>query len=169
MAALGLGALVVGFKADRRRALFSALAVFLACLLFFRLWIWFFPLDQLIAINPKAVPFFLSLHEAIVGLITGAIIGCVQEGWKKTVWFALAGALGFPIGFLIMDITGKSILALSPFGLNLPRLIVGSPWFYLYFIAPALIQGLALGVCIGLAGIISGRREGTNISLLSTP
>jgi len=165
VAALGVGALILGFKADRRRALFSALAVFLASLLFFRLWIWFLPLDKLITFNPNVVTFFIYLHEVCVGLITGAMIGYTQGDWKRTGWYALAGALGFTIGFLLMDIAGRTILALSPFGLNLPRLIVGSPWFYLYFMVPAFIQGLTLGLSIAFAGIVCGRSEGTTTPL----
>ncbi|MDO8969840.1 MAG: hypothetical protein Q7U74_04070, partial [Saprospiraceae bacterium] len=38
-------------------------------------------------------------HEYIVHAV-GEVIGFVQHGWKKAGWFALAGIIGFNMGYL---------------------------------------------------------------------
>ncbi len=162
VAAFGLGALIQGFRAGWRKAVICAIVIFLSSLLIFRLWIGVLPADKLPALSANLFPnFFPLLHEAIVGLIAGAILGYFRGGRAKIGWHALAGMVGFPIGFLLMDLAGRAILAGSPSGQNLTYLVVGSPWFYLYLIVPALIQGVTFGISLDLAGIASERRKET--------
>jgi hypothetical protein len=165
---LGLGVFFLGIKENQRKAILFGIIVFLASLLIFRLWVWLLPLDELMKFNPIIIPFFFPLHEALVGIIIGAIIGCMKAGLNKSRWYALAGAIGMTTGFLIMDIVGKTILTHSPFSTDISLLVVGSTWFYLYFIFPAMIQGLTLGIFIGFAEI--ARRMEFNITKkLSSP
>jgi hypothetical protein len=148
---LGLGVFFLGIKENQSKSILFGIIVFLSSLLVFRLWIWLLPLDELMKFNPTIIPFFFPLHEALVGIIIGAIIGCMKAGWNKSIWYALAGAIGMTTGFLIMDIVGKTILTHSPFATGISLLVVGSTWYYLYFILPAMIQGLVLGIFIGFA------------------
>jgi hypothetical protein len=159
---LGLGVFFLGIKENQRKAIFFGIIVLLSSFLVFRMWIWLLPLDELMKFNPTIIAFFFPLHEALVGMIIGAIIGCMKAGWNKSRWYALAGAIGMTTGFLIMDIIGKTILRHSPFGTDISLLVVGSTWYYLYFIFPAMIQGLALGIFIGFAEI--ARRIEFNIT-----
>jgi hypothetical protein len=153
VASLGLGAFFLGIQTDRHKAASLGIFVFLSSLFVFRLWIWILPLDKLQQFDPIIIPFFFPLHEALVGLVIGAIIGWIQGGWIKSGWYALAGAIGMTTGFLIMDIAGKNILSHSPFAMDIFRLVVGSIWYYLYIIFPVMIQGITLGLFIGLAEI----------------
>ncbi len=155
VASLGLGTFFLLIPKDRGKAIFAGVIAFLSSLAIFRLWNWFLPLNKLLTFDPKIFLLFFPLHEAVVGLFIGAIIGCIHASRGKLGWYALAGSIGMTVGFLIMDIAGKKILAFSPYASDIGSLIIGSPWYYLYFIFPAMIQGLALGISFGFAEMIN--------------
>lgn len=165
---LGLGVFLLGIIENKDKAIPFGIIVLLFSLLIFRLWNWLLPLDTLMKFNPIIIPIFFPLHEALVGIIIGAIIGCMQAGWKTSGWYALAGAISMTTGFLIMDIVGQSILIHSPFVSDISLLVVGSTWYYLYFIIPAMIQGLILGIFIGFADIVRRIKFNTT-KILSSP
>jgi hypothetical protein len=156
--ALGFSALIMGFKTGRRKAVYSGLMVFVANYLIFRLSFWFYTQDRMVTLGSYVSCFSIVFYAIIVGVITGAMIGYFQDGWKKIGWYAKAGALGFTVGFFIKMFMEGSILYLSPLGRLLGQLVIGTHQYYLFFLVPALLEGLAIGISMGLAVIILKRQ-----------
>lgn len=88
---------------------------------------------------------------ALLGGLTGLILGIAARDWRKTLFLVVAGALGFAIGFLVQSsLTDLLAEPLSDF--------VGrfSDADSVHLIAASLLWGLASGVCGFLGGLALG-------------
>ncbi len=154
--ACGVGAVILGFVTNKRRAWLSALAGFVGYTLVY-LALSFLRNPPLTA-QPGWYYFLVapSLYSVAAGLVVGCAIGYSQLGWKKTGRYALAGATGFTAGWVLDRLAAAAILQISPYDGYVVRVVVGSPWYFVYMLVPALIYGLAIGLALGIASASPG-------------
>jgi hypothetical protein len=46
-----------------------------------------------------------------------------------------------------------AILQISPYGGYIVRLVIGSPWYFVYMLIPGLLFGLSIGLALGAAAV----------------
>ena len=146
--ASGLGVALLGRPSGWRRAWASALVVFLSYILFFRATRFIFSAPPTDIFGYVVLP---TLFQTVTGLIVGSLTGWIQRGRRSAGSYALAGALGFNLGWLVDRVSATGVLFLSPLQGYLSMLVVGSPWYFVYFFVPSLLYGLGVGLCLGVA------------------
>jgi hypothetical protein len=151
--ASGLGTAFLGRSLGWRRAWASALLVFLAYTLFFRLTRFAF---QAAGTQPEiAVMILLQAgFQTLAGLLIGASAGWVQRGRHAVVLYALAGAAGFILGWLADTFLSTSVYAQIPFPGDVNSLVVGSLRYFAWLLVTALTYGAATGFFLGLASFL---------------
>ncbi len=102
---------------------------------------------------------YQALFMGAVGVLVGGGLGLAQRGWKQAGWSALAGAVGYNLGWLICDLAGVNIILRSPYGDNITNLVIGSLWYYAYYLIPGVVLGIVIGICLGAAAAIKGRQS----------
>jgi hypothetical protein len=161
--ASGLGAAILGFAIGRKKAWLSALASFLGYNLFSVAW--HFAIDLPFRAHPTGfyylvVPFIL---QAIAGILVGGGIGYFQRGREYAARYAWYGALGFMAGWFIDRILAS--LLLTQFTLpyftaeKFSHMVIGSPWYFIYILAPTLAYGVIVGLALGMAPFKREKRQ----------
>jgi len=154
--AYSFGAAIMGLKYSKRKAWLSALAAFIAYTLFFRIWAstyWAHRNSTPSNLEMLQIPIYF--FETITGILVGGVIGLIHQGWKKAGWYALAGVIGFNLGWVVENPISIYLIVHSPYTGNLDHLVVGTTWYYMYFLIPVIIYGGIVGICMGIinAGI----------------
>jgi hypothetical protein len=148
--ACSFGAAIMGLNYSKRKVWFSALAVFITYTLLFRIW------AATYLAHRNSIPSELEMllvpyiFSTITGILIGGVIGLIQHGWQKTGWYALAGGIGFNLGWVVENTVSIFLICRSPYTGNLDHLIVGDPWYFLYFLIPVLCYGGIVGICMGI-------------------
>lgn len=143
-----LSAVIMGIKKNKRKAWLSGLGALLIYTLTYRIWM-SVPLEQQnYLISTGLEPYILS---TVSGIFVGGIIGIIQQGWNKAGWFALAGAIGFNLGWLTRNAVIDFLLAHTPNVYFFDLIKVGDPWYFLLTVIPVLFYGAVVGICLGLS------------------
>lgn len=160
--ACGIGAIILGFIINKRRAWISAILSSIGYTLV-SLTLSFLLRPPLTA-EPGWFYFLVAplIYAAIAGTVVGGSIGFSQRGWGKTGWYALAGAIGFSVGWFLDRLVAAAILQISPYGGYIVRVVIGSPWYFGYLLVPVLLYGLSIGLAMGVVAAYSG--EGKQIA-----
>ena len=143
---VAVGTWFAGNWLNRRQAWGSAAVAFLGYTLLFRIFRLVFASFQ----TPNNDYLLQFLFLTILGMIVAGMIGFIQGGIKSAGWHAVAGSIGFNIGWLINDSVSIYIIR-QAMVVDLSQLVVGSPTYYLYFVLPSLFFGAAIGACLGIA------------------
>jgi hypothetical protein len=149
----GLGAAILTHPIGKRSAWRSVFVGFFGYMLSLLLWRFLIsnPLQSLL---PKGfyTLFSPTIMISIAGFVIGCGIGFIQRGLPGWGWYAFAGAFGFMVGWLLDRVIAAYILYLSPYGgWYIAQMVIGSPWYFLYWIVPMILFGMFIGVCLGLA------------------
>jgi len=154
--AIGIGVAWLGMPAGKRRVWVPGLAIALGLFLFYRLLAPVFtPIYDSLIHDESIRIFMISLiviQEALVGVIVGGALAWIQRAGKKWGWYGLAGALGFNLGWLTKALLGGAIMFQAHW---MDGVVIGSPWYFAYWLAETIPHGLVIGACLGLA---MGRR-----------
>jgi len=145
----GLGAGLLGIFFSKRHAFVCAIAGFIGYSLVSLLWHFFVavpPTSPHTNLDVVVAPF---IQQGLTGIVIGIAIGVVLRGWKNAAWYAIAGAFGFIIGWFFNRILAEIILIRSPYHGHIARVVVGDPWYYLYWLVPAILYGCIFGLCLG--------------------
>lgn len=143
-----LSAVIMGIKKNKRKAWLSGLGALLIYTLTYRIWM-SVPLEQQnYVISTGLEPYILS---TVGGIFVGGIIGIIQQGWKSAGWFALAGAIGFNLGWVVRNTAIGLLLAHTPNVYFFDLIKVGDPWYFILTLVPVLFYGAVVGICLGLS------------------
>lgn len=159
--ACGTGAIILGFAINKRRAWLSALFGFMGyTLVYITL---SFLLSPPLTARPAWFHFLVAplIYAAIAGAVVGCGIGYSQGGWKKTGRYALAGAVGFTIGWFLDRLAATAILHVSPYNGYVVSVVFGSFWYFVYILVPVLLYGLSIGLAMGAATASPGESRQT--------
>jgi hypothetical protein len=150
--AFGFGAALMGLRYGKRKIWLSALAASIAFIFFYKIWLVvynaYLSSANLELADSSLVPF---VFETIAGIIIGGIIGLIQHGWKKAGWFAMAGVIGFNLGWIIEDAVAQFLIYQSSY--NPRNLIVGDFWYFLYLVIPLILYGGIVGIVMGITSV----------------
>lgn len=153
--AFGFGAALMALRYGKRKVWLSALAASITYILFYRIWSVaynaFLSSASLVPDYSYLVPI---VFETIAGTMIGGIIGLIQHGWKKAGWYAIAGVIGFNLGWIVENAVQIALIRQSPF-FGIHDLIVGNPWYFLCVVIPLILYGSIVGIVMGIttAGI----------------
>jgi hypothetical protein len=151
--AYSVGAAILAAKFGKRKVWLSALAAFSVFTLFYRIWAATYLAQRTSATQNFNFDLFIVplIFSTITGILVGGVIGLVQHGWKKAMWFALAGVLGFYLGWLAEFAVNFFLMQLCPYTGNPSQLVVGDIWYFMYFVLPVIFYGGIVGLCMGVA------------------
>ena len=85
-------------------------------------------------ISGSALDVMIVVLYALIGALTGILLGCVQKNWKQMWRLALAGSIGFTLGYFAFILVTSGI----------DRLIGGTP-SRLLMVLTVSVGGAALG------------------------
>jgi len=153
--ATGLGAALLGNLISKRHAFVFAIAGFFGYSLVSLAWHFFVAVPSTSPQTDFNVLVAPIIQQGLTGIVIGIAIGVVQRGWKNAGWYAIAGAFGFIIGWFIDRIVAEIILIRSPYHGYIARVVVGDPWYYLYWLVPAILFGGVIGLCLGVVTFLT--------------
>jgi hypothetical protein len=158
--ATGIGAAWLGILINKRDAYVSAIAGFLGYSLVSLAWHFFVAAPS--TTSPQWDFYVLIaplIEKGLEGIVVGIAIGVVQRGWKNSGWYAIAGTTGFINGWYINRVVAEIILIRSPLHGFISRVVVGSPLYFLYWLAPALLYGGVIGICLGAVTFLTRAKK----------
>jgi hypothetical protein len=148
--ALGCGAaaFLLCRGAGSRRAVFAALAIYIAYML---VAIIGYPLMHFTSGGFLEYMLYPFLYMACVGVLVGGGIGLFHPGRKQVSRFGLAGMAGFVLGWWVDRGISAYLIVHSQYHGYLSQLVLGSPLYFVYVLLPVILFGLLIGTFLGMA------------------